>query len=252
MVGRQLQFCSAHQSNPLFWAASQGDQEYHLLSYITTHSSIKGHLLPVVNSEDWMGMTPLTTAARHGCETAVALLLETGKAVINLETSTGRVALSEAARYGHINVVKTLLEFGAIVEMKLTRGHSALWWSKRIGNTLLENLLEREMKASVTKRLLMIAVSKGDRKAVVSAVNGGEPYRINHVAVLEHELQDAKYFISKWDERFQNLQIEVDEINQQVLGSSSNVSLCSQCHITDRQTFPMKDSIFTLNVYRCF
>ncbi len=218
MVGGQLQFCSAHRSNPLFWAAARGDQEHHLLSYII-HSLRKDHLSPVTDSEDWVGMTPLTIAAQQGCQTAVTLLLEIGKAAVNLETSTGRVALSEAARYGHVHVVKTLLELGATIEMKLIRGRSALWWSKRMGNGPLEEILEREMKASITKRSLMIAVSRGDRKAVASAVMGGEAYRINHVTALECELQDAKFLMAKYVDRIRNLQIEADEKCKQVPGS---------------------------------
>ncbi len=207
---------------PLFWAATRGGEENRLLSYII-YSLRKDHLSSVIDSEDWMGMTPLTIAAQQGFETSVVLLLEIGKASVNLETFTGRVPLSEAARYGHMNVVKILLEFGATVEMRLTKGRPALWWSKRMGNGPLEKVLEREMKASKTKRSVMISISRGDHKSVASVVTGGEPYRINHVAALEFEFEDAKFFMDKYVDRVQNLQIEVDQKCKQVTETSTVV-----------------------------
>ncbi len=222
MMDGQLQFCSTHRSNPLFWAAARGNEENRLLSYII-HSLRKDHLSSIVDSEDWMGMTPLTIAAQQGCETSVVLLLEIGKASVNLESSTGLVPLSEAARYGHMNVVKILLEFGATVEMKLTKGRPALWWSKRMRNGPLDKVLEREMKASIAKRSVMISISRGDRKSVASAVAGGEPYRINHVAALEFEFEDAKFLMDKYVDRVQNLQIEVDQKCKQITETSTVV-----------------------------
>ncbi len=230
VVEGQLQVCSAHGSNPLFGAAARGDQEHHLLSYIIHSLRKDDHLTRVMDSEDWVGTTPLTTAAQRGCQTAVTLLYEIGKATVNMETSTGRTPLSEAARYGHVHVVKTLLEFGATVEMKLIRGHSALWWSKRMGNVPLEEILEREMRASIKKRSLMIAVSRGDRKTVASALMGGEAYRISHVVALESELQDAKLLMAKYVDRIRNLQ-EAAETCKQVPERFSRVK-CIRTKIT--------------------
>ncbi len=212
MTDGQLQFCSTHRSNPLFWAAARGNEENRLLSYII-HSLRKDNLSSIVDCEDWMGMTPLTTAAQKGCESSVVLLLEIGKASVNLETFTGRVALSEAARYGHMNVVKILLEFGAEVEMKFAKGGcSALWWSKRMRNDPLEKFLEREIKASTKRRSVMISISRGDCKSVASVVTGGEAHRINHVASLEFEFHEAKFLMGKCLDRVKKLQIEVLEM----------------------------------------
>ena len=62
------------------------------------------------DSKDDNGRTPLSWAAGHGQETAVKLLLDSGKVDADSKDKYGRTPLSHAAEKGHEAVVKLLVE----------------------------------------------------------------------------------------------------------------------------------------------
>jgi Ankyrin repeats (3 copies) len=65
------------------------------------------------------GHTPLQTAARHGHDEVVALLIRRG-ANLNAADGSGYTPLHLAAEGGHLDVVKRLVKAGAKVDAKTT------------------------------------------------------------------------------------------------------------------------------------
>ena len=65
------------------------------------------------------GYTPLQTAARHGRDNVVALLIKKG-ADVNAADDYGYTPLHLAAEGGHIGVVKRLVRAGAKVDARTT------------------------------------------------------------------------------------------------------------------------------------
>ena len=73
---------------------------------------------------DVSGVSVLMTAAGHGHERLVELLLRHG-AAINMQDSDGDTALMDAA-YGHERVVELLLQRGAEINLQNRKGFTAL------------------------------------------------------------------------------------------------------------------------------
>ncbi|KAJ1326978.1 ankyrin repeat domain-containing protein 50 [Microdochium nivale] len=77
-------------------------------------------------SVDITGQTPLSEAAKLGCDSVVRVLLQSG-AVPESVDSDGRTPLSYAAEKGHYSIVETLLDYGADPNSTDACGYSSLY-----------------------------------------------------------------------------------------------------------------------------
>ncbi|KAJ4364082.1 hypothetical protein N0V83_009537 [Neocucurbitaria cava] len=104
-----------------------------------------------INSVDSkFGRTPLSWAAKNGHESAVDILLATGKAEVNSMDVFGRTPLLWAAANGHEAIVALLLYIGqAAVNLKTRCGQTPLMCAARAGHDAIVELLLRTEEAHI-------------------------------------------------------------------------------------------------------
>jgi hypothetical protein len=110
--------------------------------------------------KDESGGTALHSAAEHGHEAAVGLLLGRN-AEVDVKDSNGQTALHRAAVKGHAAVVRLLLDRGAKVAEKDREGNTALQCAEMRGHEAVVKLLQDRM----TKVKVKDESSKGSGKA---------------------------------------------------------------------------------------
>ena len=121
-----------------------------------------------INHRDREGFTPLSYAARRGCEPMVKLLLEKG-------ARDDSIALLHATAGGHESIVKTLVENGAIIEDDATLRIAVQEGHEGMVKLLLERGVGTEQPASYDLTPLQLAV-RGGHEAIVGMLldNGVE------------------------------------------------------------------------------
>jgi hypothetical protein len=160
--------------------------EMHLLEEILARVQGTG-----IDEEDVLGMTPLVKAAGRGSEASIALLVGHG-ATLDFETSTGRLPLMEAVRSSRLENVRLLIGLGASVDRQNCRGQTAIWWAQKLKQAHIVDVLQRESRVNSSQQNLYTFISQGDIKSLREVLQEGEPFRINHVAMLKQELIEAE------------------------------------------------------------
>jgi ankyrin repeat protein len=95
-----------------------------------------------VDSKDSNGQTPLSRAAGRGYEAVVKALLATGKVDVDSKVSSGQTPLSRAAGRGYEAVVKALLATGKVdVDSKDSNARTPLSWAAGGGHEAVVKVL---------------------------------------------------------------------------------------------------------------
>ena len=129
-------------------------------------------------------VSPLISAALHGHNDVVQLLLDKG-AEPNLSDQNGNTALLYAAFRGHLDVVQLLLNRGADVNMADYYGTTPLHWAAEIGHKhVVKLLLDRGAEPNKENRngeTPLIGAAKGKKDIVQLLLDSGaEPNIPNH------------------------------------------------------------------------
>lgn len=135
------------KDSAMTWAAVEGDIQ--ALSLLYAHgarldpdaalaAAVEGRLRVLerllalgidLEASDPYGMTLLMTAALHGQEEVVALLVGHGASVTVREVVFGYTPLMLAAAHGHPGIVRMLIDHGADVNARTDTNESALHWA---------------------------------------------------------------------------------------------------------------------------
>ena len=124
----------------------------------------------LLNSKDFLGLSPLHRAAQSGQKSVVELLLAKN-ADINVTDQNGSGPLHWAVFLGQSNIVETLISHKADLNLKDAGGNSALHLAVQQGFiSLAEMLLEAGANANIAashgQTPLCVAVANGNPKAV--------------------------------------------------------------------------------------
>lgn len=113
-----------------------------------------------INSKNYMGWTPLHTAARHNRKAIAEFLIDKG-ADLNAKAKNGKTPLHFAVEWGQKDVVELLIAKGADVNTMSGRSENALSLAKQKGNKEIADLL----------------VKHGAKEPVVEDLEGDRYYR---------------------------------------------------------------------------
>ena len=191
--------CKHHQSSVFMWAIVKGQMK--LLAYI--FDKLSSNIFESITLETNRGDTALTQACKHGKIEIVRLLLHKLQLIankrggfslsqfINHETSRGKIALVEASCNNHVDVIKFLLTHHASTLIK-SRAYNltALEWAYKLGKEDVINELLKAFKTEYRIKQLFILISLGKLDIIKKIIDGGEKYRLNHLNLLELELQN--------------------------------------------------------------
>jgi len=94
-----------------------------------------------LSAADASGYTPLHRAANGGHKAICAQLIELGKNEVNALTNEGKGPLHLAAYRGHLGVVQLLVSLKCDVDLRSSKGRTALYYSARAGHASVTDAL---------------------------------------------------------------------------------------------------------------
>jgi ankyrin repeat protein len=212
-------FCR-HNSNAIFGAIREDDID--LAKYIAKQIGDDMMTNLLTSHETVFGDTVLTYASSLGRLGIVIFFLDEIKRIVaahsntyavsdlvNRETTRGKVAIIEAVKHGKADVVSTLLSNAGNAKMRSkTHGKSALEWAAICKDETTITAIQQHLQLSEHINSLFVAISNGDKEAVVSLTSGGTPYKplFNSSPSLSDRLETLRSKIDEDKQKSSELQ----------------------------------------------